>query len=566
MNDQVMNKLYLSGVCFLSLSVVSGCDYFDKDESHDYDKQGIFSSYTRAKQMVTNIYSYLPSDFCEVDGAMLDAASDDAVHLYEASELNRISNGTWSANHTVNDVWSRYYEAIRAANLYLSEAPGLLFKDMENTDNYEDMMREFRNYPFEVRFLRAYYYFELLRRYRNVPLILGVLTPAQANAVEPKPFAEVAAFVCRECTEIAEQLPVNYNGFASKEHGRITRGAALALKSRMTLYMASPLFCATGDAEKWKDAARAAYAVMSPESDLGYAIQKGYRNISLQDNYARKDVILCRPVGETGSFEMANFPMGIEGGHATTCPTENLMEAYEMKYPDGKYHAFDWNDPQVRKNPYANRDPRMELTIVHDGQTWLKVPMEIWEGGAHGLPQLNATVTGYYLCKYVNHNISFAAGSKVTKMPHNWVLFSYAEILLNYAEAMVQAFRDPAHTDADFPVSAVEAVNLIRAREDVGMPPVPDNIGADEFLRRLKNERRVELAFEGHRFWDVRRWKELEQTAEIYGMRIRKEASGKLSYTRFLYESRPVQEKMYFFPISNQELCDNTKLEQNPGW
>ena len=559
-------NIYLIASVVLSVTVFHSCGYFDTDESYDYDKNGIFSSYTRSKQVVTHIYSYLPSDFCNTEGAMLDAATDDAVHIYINSKINRMTNGTWSPTNTVDDVWGHYYAGIRAANLYLSEAANLKFLEWKHTDDYEDIMKNFENYPNEIRFLRAYYYFELMRRYKNVPLVLNVLSKEEANKAEQATCQQLADFIVKECSEIAEKLPVDYMGFKDKEHGRVTKGAALALKARVLLYMASPLYSPVNDEAKWKAAAEAAYAVINPAAGLGYEIQKGFRELYLHENAGRKDIIMYRPDGETGNFEKANFPMGIEGGHTTTCPTQNLMEAFEMKLSDGKYHAFDWNDPACQKNPYENRDPRMEKTIVHNGQQWLKAPMEIWEGGANGLPIVNATVTGYYLAKYVNHNISFSAGSKTTKMSHNWVLFNYSEILLNYAEAMVNATHNPAYTDAERPLSAVAAVNMVRGREDVNMPAIADDISEEDFIKLVKNERRVELAFEGHRFWDVRRWKELDKTADIYGVKVVKDAAGGFKYTKFLYEKRAVNDKMYFYPIPDGEIYNNSNLKQNESW
>ena len=176
----------------------------------------------------------------------------------------------------------------------------------------------------------------------------------------------------------------------------------------------------------------------------------------------------------------------------------------------------------------------------------------------------NATTTGYYLRKYVNKDISFVSGSTSTKKHHNWILFRYAEVLLNYAEAMTNAFG-PDYTDAQFPISAREAVNRVRKRSDVNMPELPAGMSKADFLERLKNERRVELAFEGHRFWDVRRWKDLNQTANIYGVKVKKTDSG-FSYDKFLYETRTITDNLYFYPISNTEKYKNPSLGQNPGW
>ena len=170
-----MNKTKIYFILSIILVCISSCGYFDQDESYEYDKEGIFSSYTRSKQMVTDVYSYLPSDFCNTEGGMLDAATDDAVHIYVQSKLNRINNGTWSPSHLAADVWGHYYEGIRAANRYLEEAANLNFKEWKYTDDYKDIMKDFENYPYEIRFLRAYYYFELIRHYKTVPLVLKVL-------------------------------------------------------------------------------------------------------------------------------------------------------------------------------------------------------------------------------------------------------------------------------------------------------------------------------------------------------------------------------------------------------
>lgn len=565
-------------VLLLAASSLAGCDFMDCDESSDYTKEEIFNSYSQSKNMVTNIYSYLPHDFgsmgtsntqattatnADLTGnAMQESATDNAIQIYRTDAVWRFVDGTWSAVRTVDDVWENYYTAIRAANLYLKEAEGEDFKDWEFSDNYADMIKNHTNFAYEVRFLRAFYYFELIKRYHNVPLVLDVLTPAEANSVPSSSFETVAEFIVKECDALATLLPVDYSGFADKESGRATRGAALALKSRLTLYMASPLFAGSGAQDsKWKDAARAAYAVINPGAGLGYQLDE-FSNLFGASNNTSKEMIMVRPIGEYGAFEHANFPMGVEGGNTNTCPTQNLVDAFEMTSGE----PFDWNNPTMKANPYANRDPRLAMTVVYNGMTWpASSPVEIWEGGANGLPLTNATATGYYLRKYVNNDISFASGSQNTAKHHNWILFRYAEVLLNYAEAMVNAFHNPDYMDAEFPLSARDAVNQVRQRSDVNMPAFPAGMTEADFLKRLKNERRVELAFEGHRFWDVRRWKELDETADIYGVKVQKVGDG-FQYDKFLYETRTITDNLYFYPISNTERYKNPNLGQNPGW
>ena len=540
------------------LLTTTSCDFMDCDESDNYTLQEIQGSYNRVKQFVTSIYGYLPSDFCNMHGAMLDAATDDAIHVYESSAIQRIVNGTWSANYTVDDKFAYYYNAIHDANYYLTTLSGLTFDTWENGDDYQDWMQNYDNYQYQVRFLRAYFYFELVRRYQNVPLITKPLSQTETNQIEPSSAQEVLKFIINECTEIAPKLPIKSTSIAQAENGRATRAMAMALKSRAALYAASPLYSTNGDNAKWTEAAKASHDIIASAGELGLGLDT-YANLFKSKNYNSKEVILCRPTGTSKTFEQANYPMGVTGGNTTTCPTENLASAFEMK--DGR--AFDWNDPTMKANQYKDRDPRFYLTIVHSGMLWpAKKAVDISEGGANGLPLTNATTTGYYLRKYVDNSISFEAGSTTAATHHNWILFRYAEVLLNYAEAMIHVNGNCDYKDATYTMSAREALNAVRKR--AGIPEVAA-CSQDEFLTRVKHERRVEMAFEGQRFWDLRRWKNLDETKNIYAVRITHH-DGVLSYEKTLLSERSVSNKLYFYPIANVELFKNKKLVQNSGW
>ena len=540
------------------LLTTTSCDFMDCDESDNYTLQEIQGSYNRVKQFVTSIYGYLPSDFCNMHGAMLDAATDDAIHVYESSAIQRIVNGTWSANYTVDDKFAYYYNAIHDANYYLTTLSGLTFDTWENGDDYQDWMQNYDNYQYQVRFLRAYFYFELVRRYQNVPLITKPLSQTETNQIEPSSAKEVLKFIINECTEIAPKLPIKSTSIAQAENGRATRAMAMALKSRAALYAASPLYNTNGDNAKWTEAAKASHDIIASAGELGLGLDT-YANLFKSKNYNSKEVILCRPTGTSKTFEQANYPMGVTGGNTTTCPTENLASAFEMK--DGR--AFNWNDPTMKANQYKDRDPRFYLTIVHNGMLWpAKKAVDISEGGANGLPLTNATTTGYYLRKYVDNSISFEAGSTTAATHHNWILFLYAEVLLNYAEAMIHVNGNCDYKDATYTMSAREALNAVRKR--AGIPEVAA-CSQDEFLMRVKHERRVEMAFEGQRFWDLRRWKNLDETKNIYAVRITHH-DGVLSYEKTLLSERSVSNKLYFYPIANVELFKNKKLVQNSGW
>ena len=540
------------------LLTTTSCDFMDCDESDNYTLQEIQGSYNRVKQFVTSIYGYQPSDFCNMHGAMVDAATDDAIHVYESSAIQRIVNGTWSANYTVDDKFEYYYNAIHDANYYLTTLSGLTFDTWENGDDYQDWMQNYDNYQYQVRFLRAYFYFELVRRYQNVPLITKPLSQTETNQIEPSSAQEVLKFIINECTEIAPKLPIKSTSIAQAENGRATRAMAMALKSRAALYAASPLYNTNGDNAKWTEAAKASHDIIASAGELGLGLDT-YANLFKSKNYNSKEVILCRPTGTSKTFEQANYPMGVTGGNTTTCPTENLASAFEMK--DGR--AFDWNDPTMKANQYKDRDPRFYLTIVHSGMLWpAKKAVDISEGGANGLPLTNATTTGYYLRKYVDNSISFEAGSTTAATHHNWILFRYAEVLLNYAEAMIHVNGNCDYKDATYTMSAREALNAVRKR--AGIPEVAA-CSQDEFLTRVKHERRVEMAFEGQRFWDLRRWKNLDETKNIYAVRITHH-DGVLSYEKTLLSERSVSNKLYFYPIANVELFKNKKLVQNSGW
>ena len=552
-----INK-YIIGLGLTFSFLFAGCDSFlDPEKDGKLGEDDIWNETRRAFGFMNDAYNKLPSGYNRIDNAMLAAGCDEAVHSDVTSDIKGFNNGTWDSYFLVENVWTKNYEGIRIVNRFLEKIDELKMPVKPTTSGTnEELVRTRERMKGEAHFLRAYFYFELIKRYRNIPFVLDVLAQNEANGVNPESYEKIAKFIVDECSDLAQILPVNYDNFSTKEKGRVTRAAAMALKSRVTLYMASPLFSEDSE-DKWKQAAEAAYDIIKQKTDLGLDLVP-YPQIFNDVNNQKAEVILYRPTGESGDFEKANFPIGVEGGKTSTCPTQNLMEAYDMK--DGT--PFVWNN---QSNPYDNRDPRMKYTIVCNEMKWPVDPVEIWEGGTNGLPLQNATTTGYYLKKYVNNTISFEAGSTVTKKQHNWVLFRYGEILLNYAEAMINAFHDPNYKDAVYNMSAREAVNQIRGRTNISLPGFPSDITEKDFVKRLKNERRVELAFEGHRFWDVRRWKELGQTANIYGVKITKN-NEVISYEKFLLETRAVTDNMYFYPIPNTERFKNPNLGQNPGW
>lgn len=552
------NLNHLIGI-FCVASSLTACSYLDFDQSVGREKEDAYSTFENVRSIVSNIYSYLPQDFGVIGNALREAATDNATYVWNTSAVYKMYENKWAATNTIDDVWGNMYTGIRAANSFLETYNEDFLKRYENDDNYQEEIQKFRMYPYEVRTLRAFYYFELAKRYGDVPLITRTLSLDEANKQVRTSFQDVINFIVEECSETAQYLPVNHADFFL-ETGRVTKGMALALKSRALLYAASPLHNPTGEKTLWRRAAEAAKEVMDMNV---YSLP----NINADPLYNRNgghevlksaQLIFERRNGDSDSFERNNLPIGYEGGNSGNTPTQNLVDAYEMA--DGT--PFDWNNPEHVKHPFENgskktRDPRLYKTIVYDGCTLMDETVEIAEGGKNTQPLEGATETGYYLRKYINETVSLDPTNN-QKKPHHYILFRYAEILLNYAEAMNELLG-PDGTDGEIlNMTAREALNQVR--KAANMPDVED-VG-DDFTARLRNERRVELAFEDHRFWDIRRWKMGEVVKDIYGAHVSKNGN----YTRELIQNRIWDDKMYLYPISQGERYKNPGLTQNPGW
>ncbi len=543
------------GLLGLLVFTAGSCEYLEYDETSYNRKDDVFSDFGRTKNFLTGIYSYLPTDFNSIDGAMRSSATDEAEHVWDLSNVQKFNDGSWSAIQPLDNVWGDMYSGIRAVNLFLEESEGQEFLEERWNENYYEMMEQFEIYPYEARFLRAFFYFELIKRYKSVPLITEVLTAEEAKSVRQDSFSDVVDFIVHECDEIAGELPSDFGNFSSaKETGRATKGAALALKARVLLYAASPLHNASNDLTLWQESAEAAKEII----DSGwYSLEGNYGNVV--NNVTSSELILGRREGESNGFERRNFPIGFEGGNTGTCPTQNLVDAYEMVES-----GLPITDPASGFDPifpYSGRDPRLAQTVILNNSVWKGQVVETFYGGANGRPKDNATETGYYLKKYVIESVNLEP-TNTTQKQHTWVLFRYAEVLLNYAEAMNEAYGP--EDAAGMGMTALQAVNQVRLR--AGMPDFPAGMSQEEFRDRLRNERRVELAFEDHRFWDVRRWMIGAETTDIYAVNIARNPYGGFAYEKTLLEERVYEERMNLYPIPQAEIYKNANLEQNTGW
>lgn len=542
---------------------VQSCSFLDFDETSGLrTKEDQYRYFNSTEQMLTNVYSYMPKDLGAVSGAMRDCACDDAEYGNSGSPVQYFTNGSWSAVNTVDDAWNLYY-GIRAANSFIEEVAKTDFSRYEHDVQYANWMKKLAYFPYEARVLRAHYFFELARRYGDIAMPLTVLDKDGANSIAKTSFDDVVEFIVSECDECAPMLPDSYADQPGAQIGRVTKGFAMAVKSKALLYAASPLHNETGDAEKWKRSAKAALDMI--RSGIYSLDPDGCVN-----DISSPEVVMMAIGGDSQNFELNNFPVRFTEGRRTgptaTFPSQNLVDAFEtingaaVKLTDAGWVS---DDPQFDpQKPYDNRDPRFYRTVLANGMTFKGSEIEVFEGGAdHAEVTAGGSPTGYFLRKYIQETTSFVPDKTVTNK-HHWVVYRYAETLLAYAESMVNAFGSPDYSDPDYPYSALWALNQVRG--NAGMPEAD----GDDFKNKLINEWRVEFAFEDHRFWDVRRWKIGDETQrELVAVNIRRDEDGTLNFYRQVYENRKWTDRMYFYPIPQSELFKNRNLyPQNIGW
>ncbi len=560
-----MKKIF-SILCMAVLA--AGCNFLDFDESSsDYSREDMYLTYSNIQKMLTNIYGYMPNkSIADVSDALRDCGSDDAEYANPDASVQRFVNGTWSALNTVDEKWSSMYGGIRSANEFLESIETVDLSMYKYDNKYQRWLEHLAYYPYQARVLRAYFFFELARRYGDIPMPLTMLTAEEANEIEKTPFDEVIDFIVRECSESAANLPDTYVGLLDDEIGRVTRGFALAVKTKALLYAASPLHNPSGDKSKWQKAAAAAKEQM----DLGiYRLDPAEK----ANNYTSPEVIFAILRSESESFELVNFPVRFTEGErryvAGNYPTQNLVDAFQtLNGYDITLTANGWqtSDPDFDlTKPYEGRDPRFARAVLANGMTFKGSTIETFVGGRdYSATRTDlGTPTGYYLRRYIQESTSFTPENKVTNK-HQWIVYRYAEALLTYAEAMNEYMGNPTSTEGSLNVSALDALNQVRA--NAGMPAV-DASSQAAFRDAVRREWRVEFAFEDHRFWDVRRWNIGQETqGRIDGVEITRNG-GAFNYRRTTVKTRTWNARQNLYPIPQRELFCNPNLNpQNTGW
>lgn len=563
--------------------VVTGCQKLDREFVTTIGRNEIEQSFGNVQALLSSIYADLPDGFTPIGGtAMLASATDEAEFTLETNAVHQFNTGSWNAISNPDLVWENNYRGIRKVNQFLLSTgrinldPWKLDPSPSAQAVYTNNLITIASWQYQARFLRAFFYFELVKRYGGVPILNNALSLEEDfSTISRNTLSDCIQFITNECDSAALNLPVSTSTLPYvnlNDLGRITKVAALALKSRVLLYAASDLFnntnwaagfpnpnlisLPTGDRTvRWQAASNAAKAVIDAAAlpTLG-----AYR--TLFNTFQNAEIILARRAGANNTFETVNSPIGFPRGQGGNTPTQDMVDAYQVRVNATTAEPFDWNNPTHAANPYANRDPRLEFTIVRNGATFGTParPVQLYEGGLDGKPIINASKTGYHVRKYQIESLNLNIGNTGV---HSWILFRYPEIYLNYAEALNE--WSPGNPD-------IKAFyDRVRNRTGVAMPLLPAGLSQPQVRELIRNERRVELAFEEHRAWDARRWM---QGPAILGVPVRgvnitrDPATAAVTYVPFVLEQRTFDAKMYLYPIPQVDINIAGSLVQNPIW
>ena len=552
---------------FLAVTLVllgSACEknFLDTKIDTVQTEQTLNTNFATLTSLANAPYTFLRNEFTAIDNNLFAPVSDEAVQTVPNASVRLFNNGSWNANDNPDNNYASYYSGIRAANYFLENSGNYRSFLALNRDtisvtgkvNYTNDTLNLKWYRAEARALRAYYYFELAKRYGGVPLLTRTLSVTENTHLPRNTYQEITNFIVSELDAVKDSLQVNWrtSSFTANE-GRLSKGAALALKGRALLFAASPLHNTTNDLSKWQQAAAALNELVVFANGPGaYGLHTDYRNYFIQTNtLTSNETIWAIRYTAGNTLERNNYPIATQGGASGVTPTHNLVSAYETKGTP---------DPN---NPYAARDPRLGFTVVTNNSTWNNRTIDESPGARDDMRQANASRTGYYLKKFMNDNLNLLNNQTVT---HHWPVFRYGGVLLEYAEAMNEAYGPDANNG--YTLTARQALNMVRNRPGVVMPAVTV-AGKDAFRAAVKHERRVELAFENYRYWDLLRWKDAATVLNqpVTGVSVTK-TGPQFVYTPFTVENRVFDaSRMYLYPIPQSEVLKSKGvLQQNPGW
>ena len=368
------NKVATGVISFLFplstfLFLLSSCADLDYTEATTRDEEWTYNYYGDGiKNLVFDVYAQVYNNEFDANTAtFLAGATDEAQYAFETGAVNNYVNGGWSPANPISNVWAKAYTAIADVNMYLEKLSQADISDWQYNPDYKNWIAQMEMFPYELRFLRAYFYFELFKTYGDVPLVTTTLTNGQANNIHRTPVEDIVKFIVDECDAIAPYLPVTFTTEYGSEVGRATRVAVAALKARTLLYAASPLYNPSGDKTKWAKAAEACKYVLDNASDWGLKLSS-YGSLWGHDAFFNSELIFGIGRGESNNFEMGHYPVGVENGSSGNCPTQSLIDQYEYQTSGETFAQHHPGDIDLNvEDPYDGLDPRFALTVVKNG-------------------------------------------------------------------------------------------------------------------------------------------------------------------------------------------------------
>ena len=596
-----MKKYILILLVFTTL-IVSCSDFLDKAPDEDMTVEDVFSSTIWTRNFLAHIYSWIPTEanFAD-DGGLWRSpfvgASDEMEIAYGGAFAHEINSGAWnSTNITRVPIWNETYQALRRLNLFL-----------ENVDNVPTTTDQINTWKGEGYYLRAYFHF---LSFRTVgPIILLDHTVNTGDDLLSYTRQSVEESIDFMVEDLDRAISLLDDRVADNEVGRVTRVAAMALKSRILLYAASPLYNgnndfanftdSTGmalfpqnyDSNKWKIAADAALETILTSEAAGYGLYQSVSNDPVANyqeifiNNWNREVLFAKNLDRYGHHFRCADPISLSG-FSIFNPTQEMVDAYQME--DGSTPIIGYSDngltpiinpesgyredgyvenaragrwPQGVRNMFVNREPRFYASINFPGQVWKNHAIQVWFDGIDGRKNAGSDYckTGYLMKKAMNERNRW---NPWQVEQNTWIISRLGEIYLNYAEALNE-FSGPS-------TEVYNYVNMIRNRS--GLPNLEEGLSKEEMREKIWHERRIELAFETHRFFDVRRWKIAEETDDkpVHSLNIfaGSHLQDNAFYQRIVVEQRVFESpKHYFFPIEQNEIDKNDQnLVQNPGW
>jgi hypothetical protein len=554
---------------FAVMIFASSCneEVLDVNKTDALSDQAVWSSEKSADMYVTASYKIF-TDFSQVVNSRtryFDSYSDIMkstsweMYNHPYNKALQLPSAFSKGGAGAFECWSDLYGRIRRANVLLADVDR--YGEKKFGKEWCDIRRA------EARLCRAYAYYLLVRVYGGVPIrtetsgVNGVDDGAYEEDIDRKRSTEAESwnFVISELQWAAERLPYSW---PAEWKGRATRRTAYGLISRMALY-----------AKNWDLVIAAADSVKNMGGALAPDYAKVFQVDGGQDNSNELLFALYYLQGTvTHNFDRYNRPFGDNAVYTTEVyaehvPTAELADLYE--FADGT--PFDWKTYTTKyADPFANREPRFKATILYNGATWEGRIIQTYIGGSDAFSAYTQsgatnghTCTGYYLRKYLQEgNTEF-----LVKYSYQYdAVLRYAEVLLNKAEAYAEA------DFARYKLDALAALNELRTRVKLPSKTAADAPDKDTFMSLLRKERTVELAGEGHRYWDLRRWKLAESVINgklAHGVRITRSGTGALSYETVDCDAgvpRIFLEKYYYFSLPESEVVNNKLCEDNPYW